>query len=56
MTGPGRPRVGERIEVRLPDDLLVDIKRISESEGASLAETLRHLLRCGVVRHDEFND
>jgi hypothetical protein len=41
---PGRPAVGVRIPVRLPDDLLVEIDRRAHLLGRSRASVIRSLL------------
>jgi hypothetical protein len=41
----GRPRIGERIAVRLPDDLLAELDARAEAAGVTRAEAVRVLLR-----------
>ena len=41
----GRPRIGERIAVRLPDDLLADLDARAQAAGVTRAEAVRLLLR-----------
>jgi Arc/MetJ-type ribon-helix-helix transcriptional regulator len=42
--GPGRPPVGDRVVVRLPDELLADIDRRAAALGRSRASVIRSLL------------
>lgn len=48
MTGRGRPPVGERIEVRLPTDLLDRVDTVADAGGITRAAALRDLLERGV--------
>lgn len=43
MVGRGRPRTGERVDVRYPADLLARIDARAEREGVSRAELLRRI-------------
>ena len=42
--GPGRPEIGVRVEVRLPEDLLAAVDARAEDDGVSRAEMVRVLL------------
>lgn len=42
--GPGRPEIGARVEVRLPDGLLARIDARAEERLATRAEVIRELL------------
>ena len=44
MTNIGRPRVGERVSIRLPDDVLAEIDRRADTASLSRAEAIRRLL------------
>ncbi|HEU4673175.1 MAG TPA: hypothetical protein VFS32_09775 [Candidatus Limnocylindrales bacterium] len=44
---PGRPEIGGRFQLRMPDDLRRDLKRV-QRDGESLAETARRMLRRGL--------
>lgn len=46
--GPGRPEVGKPINVRLGDDLLVEVDRFAADTGRSRAEAIRHLVAIAV--------
>jgi hypothetical protein len=46
--GRGRPPVGERIEVRLPADVVARIDRLAEEFEQTRAETLRAIIIEGV--------
>ena len=46
--GPGRPRVGERIGVRLEPDVRARLEAKAEAEGVTMAEAARRLLRAGL--------
>lgn len=48
MTGRGRPPVGERVDVRLPADLLDYIDTCAKTIGVSRAAMVRHLLQHGM--------
>lgn len=42
--GRGRPRIGERVELQVPDDMLAQIDARATAEGVPRAEMLRRLL------------
>ncbi|MCC5952237.1 MAG: ribbon-helix-helix protein, CopG family [Acidimicrobiia bacterium] len=44
MTRIGRPPVGDRISVRLPEEMLVEVDRRAAAAGVSRAEAIRLLL------------
>lgn len=48
MTGRGRPPIGERVDVRLPADLLGYVDAWRADLGISRAAMLRHLLEHGM--------
>lgn len=47
--GPGRPEVGQPINVRLGDDLLAQVDAIAKADNASRAETVRTLIASAVA-------
>lgn len=42
--GPGRPEIGRKIEVRLPDDLIAALDAMATEDRATRAEIIRTLL------------
>lgn len=50
MTGRGRPPVGDRIEVRLPADLLAWVDEIAAEREITRAAAIRDVLRLAWVR------
>lgn len=48
--GPGRPGVGQPINIRLGDDLLARVDAIAAERGASRAATIRALVAEAVTR------
>ena len=44
MTGPGRPREGTPVQVRIPPDLLAKVDRLAEQYECSRAKMVRRLL------------
>lgn len=47
--GPGRPKVGEPINVRLGDDLLARVDAEAERRGKTRAETVRELVAAALA-------
>ncbi len=45
MDPVGRPRIGERVSVRLPDEMLAQLDARAAAAGVTRAEALRTLLR-----------
>lgn len=45
---PGRPPIGSRVSVRLPDELLDRVDAEAEQSGASRAATVRRLIEGGL--------
>lgn len=48
MARPGRPEVGQPINVRLGDDLLARVDARASTDGVSRAEIIRRLVSAGV--------
>lgn len=44
MTGRGRPPVGPRVVVRLPDELLARVDRDAERAGETRSQALRRII------------
>lgn len=42
--GRGRPRIGERVELQVPDDMLAQVDARACAEGVPRAEMLRRLI------------
>lgn len=55
MTGPGRPKVGPMVNVRIPPDLLRRLDIESQRAGERRAATIRRLLG-ERLRGDESQD
>lgn len=45
MTSRGRPAIGERVELRIPADMLARIDARAERDGISRAEAIRRALQ-----------
>ena len=45
VTGRGRPAIGERVEVRIPPDLLARLDADADRHGVTRAEHLRAILK-----------
>ncbi|MEE8601323.1 ribbon-helix-helix protein, CopG family [Euzebya tangerina] len=50
--GRGRPRVGQRVTVRLPPELLRDVDRLAASAGMTRAAYLRALIAAALPAED----
>lgn len=53
MATTGRPRIGERISVRLPDELLARLDARADAAGISRAEAVRSLLARALVTGED---
>ena len=49
MTRPGRPAIGEPINVRLPAAMLADIERLARAEGVTRSQWVRQALAARVA-------
>lgn len=45
MTGRGRPAIGERVEVRIPPDLLARLDAEAARQGITRAELVRDIVK-----------
>lgn len=46
----GRPRIGDRLDCRFPDDDREVIRRVAEDNGISEAEVARRLVRWAIKK------
>lgn len=46
----GRPRIGDRLDCRFPDDDREVMKRVAEDNGISEAEVARRLVRWAIKK------
>lgn len=44
MTGPGRPKVGQVVVTRLPDDMVTRLDYWAKDNNMTRAEAIRHML------------
>jgi len=44
MTGKGRPPTGQRVDVRIPDELVARIDAEAKSYGITRAAQIRHII------------
>ena len=49
MNRPGRPSIGEPVQIRLPADLLADIDRLARAEGVTRSRWVRQALAARVA-------
>jgi len=49
--GPGRPKIGERVTVRLPAAMLERVDALAEADGITRAEMIRRLALLGLHEH-----
>ena len=49
MNRPGRPAIGEPVQIRLPADLLADIDKLAAVEGATRSAWIRRALAARVA-------
>ena len=48
---PGRPEVGQPINIRLGDDLLAKVDAVAAESGQTRAQTIRRLVASALTRH-----
>jgi len=51
--GPGRPAIGDAVNLRLGDDLLSEVGEYAERTGISRAQAVRYLIGLGLANNDE---
>ena len=46
---PGRPAIGEPVQIRLPADMLADVDRLARAEGVTRSQWVRQALAARVA-------
>ena len=49
MNRPGRPAVGEPVQIRLPAQLLADVEMLAAAEGVTRSQWIRQALAARVA-------
>lgn len=49
MNRPGRPAIGEPVQIRLPAPLLADIEKLAGAEGVTRSQWIRQALAARVA-------
>lgn len=49
MSRPGRPAIGEPVQIRLPAAMLADIDRLAAAEGVTRSQWIRQALAARVA-------
>ena len=50
MSGPGRPKIGEMVHFRLPDEIRQQVAALAAAEGVSQSEWMRRAIAAQVAR------